>query len=243
MARLISPRKGKFLELLSATQKTKISLTSRLKHALSQPSLMVKKFIIYFSIIFIVVFLILNSRFVSAQIKFAFFENRNPEIPVVVNEKTKTVALKLPITNSKVYTLKIPAIGVEAPIVMEKSTDVNIILNRLKDGVVHYAGSPLPGDKGASVIFGHSSAYPWYKGSYGSIFALLGRLKIGDMIYIKNGDKTLTYKVTDSLVFHPLSNNARISQIESTDSSTIVLVSCWPVGTDYQRIAVRAELI
>lgn len=204
---------------------------------------MVKKFIIYFSIIFIVVFLILNSRFVSAQIKFAFFENHNPEIPVVVNEKTKTVASKLPITNSKVYTLKIPAIGVEAPIVLEKRTDQDSIFKSLEKGVVHFVDSPLPGQKGASIILGHSSAYPWYKGGYGSIFALLGKLKTGDLFYVENGDQVLTYQIKNSLIFNPLSDNSKIDEFAKTDGSAIILISCWPVGTNYQRIAVRAELI
>ncbi len=202
---------------------------------------MVKKFIIYFSIIFIVVFLILNSRFVSAQIKFAF--SNNSETLNSQKEEVQLIKTKLPIAQSNQFLLKIPAIGVEAPIVLEKRVDQDSIFKSLEKGVVHFVDSPLPGQKGASIILGHSSAYPWYKGNYGSVFALLGKLKTGDLFYVENGDKVLTYQIKNSLIFNPLSDNSKIDEFVKTDGSAIILISCWPVGTNYQRIAVRAELI
>lgn len=202
---------------------------------------MVKKFIIYFSIIFIVVFLILNSRFVSAQIKFAF--SNNSETLNSQKEEVQLIKTKLPIAQSNQFLLKIPAIGVEAPIVLEKRVDQDSIFKSLEKGVVHFVDSPLPGQKGASIILGHSSAYPWYKGNYGSVFALLGKLKTDDLFYVENGDKVLTYQIKNSLIFNPLSDNSKIDEFVKTDGSAIILISCWPVGTNYQRIAVRAELI
>lgn len=198
---------------------------------------MVKKFIGYFLITFIVVFSILNSRFVSAQVSFWF---RQDELKkgTVSAEKEKL----LPLTDDDFY-LSIPTLDVSAPVVLEKSTDQNKIFDRLEEGVVHYGSSPLPGQKGASIILGHSSAYPWYKGKYGSVFALLGRLKTGDVIKIQNGDKILNYKVSQSLVFYPFSKDKRLEQLEKSDKSSIILVSCWPVGTNYRRIAIRADLI
>ena len=145
--------------------------------------------------------------------------------------------------NIGIGTLEIPSLGVRAPIVLEKSLDPNKIFDRLEDGVVHYSGSSLPGQKGAAIILGHSSAYPWYKGKYGSVFALLGRLKTGDRIIINSGEKTLVYEVKESLIFNPPFKNTGLERLTAADGSSIILISCWPVGTNYKRIAVRADLI
>lgn len=196
-----------------------------------------KKFIIYFCLIFIVTFGLLNARFVSAQIKYWFF-------PLVSRDHIDHSLIRtLPLSDSLSFFLEIPALGAQAPIVLEKSLDQNQIFKSLENGVVHYADSPLPGQKGAAIILGHSSAYPWYKGDFGSIFALLGRLKLGDYLYVRNGGKTFTYQVKESVVFHPFARDKSVDQIVRTDTSSIILVSCWPVGTNVQRIAVKADLV
>ncbi|MGD0976874.1 MAG: sortase [Minisyncoccia bacterium] len=211
---------------------------------------MFKKFIIYFSIFFVVIFALLNSRFVSAEFKFWLDHPKEVKASdIIFPISSPTLGSPAPVKkyvsdSSAGYTISIPTIGITAPVVLEKSLDPNVILNRLSDGVVHYSDSPLPGEEGTSVILGHSSAYPWYKGKYGSVFALLGKLKNGDAVIITNGSKTLVYKVSDILIFNPLSNNSRIQEISQSDNrSSVLLVSCWPVGTNLKRIAVRADLI
>lgn len=176
---------------------------------------------------------LLNIRYVSAQIKFWFF-------PVTINSQITPI---LPLSDSRNFFLEIPAIGAGAPVVLEKSLDQNKIFKSLENGVVHYADSPLPGQKGATIILGHSSAYPWYRGDYGSVFALLEKLKPGDDVYIKNGEKVFAYRVTESIIFYPFAKDKSVDQIAQTDTSSVVLVSCWPVGTNFRRIAVRADLI
>jgi LPXTG-site transpeptidase (sortase) family protein len=205
-----------------------------------------KKFLINFVMVFLAVLVILNLRFISAELKFSVKGPADVDsTQLIVNTPAPEQNNQLPLSGNKVtgYWLEIPSIGVRTPIVLEKSTDTNTILKRLEDGVVHYSTSPLPGEEGTSLILGHSSAYPWYKGNYGSVFALLGKLNPGDIIKIYKDDELLTYKMTKSLVFNPLSKDSRINQLEETDGSSIVLISCWPVGTNYKRIAVKADLV
>jgi LPXTG-site transpeptidase (sortase) family protein len=211
---------------------------------------MFQKFLIYFAIFFVVIFALLNSRFVSAEFRFWLDHPKEVKasdiiVPVSSPIDGFSAPVKKYVTDASAgYTISIPTIGITAPVVLEKSLDPNVILGRLSDGVVHYSDSPLPGEEGTSVILGHSSAYPWYKGKYGSIFALLGNLKNGDAVVIANGGKTLVYKVSDILIFNPLSNNSRLQQISQSDNrSSVLLVSCWPVGTNLKRIAVRADLV
>lgn len=216
---------------------------------------MIKKFCLYFSIFFIAILAILNSRFVSAELKFWL----NPPKPLAITTSpapsltpSPTANQEKPVQNNTVqnkpvvsdsYVIAIPSLGVRAPIILEKSQDPNIIFNRLEEGVVHSSNSPLPGETGTSIILGHSSAYPWYKGSYGSVFALIGKLNPGDKIIIENGSRLLIYQVETSLIFHPLSRNKSIEDISRSSGSSILLVSCWPVGTNLKRIAVKANLV
>ncbi|PIR41580.1 MAG: hypothetical protein COV31_00525 [Candidatus Yanofskybacteria bacterium CG10_big_fil_rev_8_21_14_0_10_46_23] len=213
-----------------------------------------KQFVISFVGIFLVLFLLLNFRFVTSQTSFWLENNSNPVVGLLgqgARGETGSYQL-LPVAKSKFYEpdntasslyLEIPAIGVTAPIVFEESLNSEVIINRLQEGVVRYAASPVPGEKGTSVILGHSSAFPWYKGKYGSVFALLGKLEIGDKFYIHKDGDVLTYQVKDKIVFNPLSTDERVSQFEQTDDSAVVLVSCWPIGTSFKRQAVKAELI
>lgn len=208
---------------------------------------MFKKFTKYFVIFFAVIFVILNSRFVTADVRF-WLAKKGVDVGLVLDHTPTPVPKKiLPIveeTKPKVFALEIPKLGAKAPIVLESSNDPNVIFNRLEDGVVHYAGTVLPGEPGVSVILGHSSAYPWYKGKYGSVFALLTKLNPGDEVFVSDGSRLLKYRVTQSLLFNPLaSKNPELETLGQSNTSSLVLVSCWPVGTAYKRIAVKAELV
>lgn len=202
------------------------------------------RFLKFFVITFALIFSVLNGRFAYANLKYWLYIGPLP-IP------TSGKADGLPLSPGKIIpalpdlaTLKIDRLGISAPIVFDTGDNLKNIYNNLEGGVVHYSKTPKPGLEGASIILGHSSAYPWYRGQYGSVFALLGKLKPGDTFRVEYArGSTFTFLVKRSLVFSPFSNDARLLEIEKTSGSSVVLVSCWPVGTDYKRIAVQAELI
>jgi len=146
--------------------------------------------------------------------------------------------------NNFSFNLEIPALNIGAPIVFEPTTSEQRIYSALEKGVVHYAETPKPGQPGTSIIIGHSSVYPWYKGDYGYVFSKLSKLKTGDIINIENNGQIFSYKVNRSIVFSPTdSDDFSLRELESTDGSSIVLMTCWPTGTNAKRVAVRADLI
>ena len=68
---------------------------------------------------------------------------------------------------------------------------------KLRQGIVHMAFSPLPGELGNSYIVGHSSNYPWIKSNYNKVFAPLEKVSsVGDefVIYDKDG-RELKFRV------------------------------------------------
>jgi len=79
--------------------------------------------------------------------------------------------------------LKIPALGLSKVVVEGTSS------RALLDGPGHRRDTPLPGQQGASVIYGRQAAY-------GGSFGKLATLKIGDQISTATGQGIATYKVS-----------------------------------------------
>ncbi len=203
------------------------------------------RFLKIFIVSFILIFAVLNGRFLYANLNY-WFRNGSLSTQNLIPNSALFQSAKGQSTKSlpDKATLIIEKIGVSAPIVFGSSNDNTAILNNLENGVVHYSDTPKPGLEGVSLILGHSSAYPWYKGHYGSVFALLGKLNPGDKFSVLYADgRVFNFIVKQSLVFSPFGNDARLTAIEKTPGSSIVLVSCWPIGTNYKRIAIQAELI
>ncbi len=197
---------------------------------------------------FVLFFGLLNIRFLSANVRYWLapgtirvadsLQNAIKLLPLAAR------AQDLPLSDHA--HLVIDSIGVDAPIVFGVGSDEQSVYDNLTYGVVHYSDTPKPGATagGVSVILGHSSAYPWYKGKYGSVFSLLGKLKPGDKFYVQyDDDRLFIYEVKQSIVFNPFSSDERLQAIEQSKTPTLVLLSCWPVGTNYRRIAIQAELV
>lgn len=202
-----------------------------------------RNFIFIFIGVFIICLGLLNSRFLYISARYYLdktdFVRAEPSIKFLpIAEAIE----RRPLPESA--TLVIDSIGITAPIIFEKSEVPSIIYKDLEKGVVSYAGTPKPGVNGVAVLLGHSSAFPWYRGKYGSVFALLNKLQPEEKIHVQYSDgRTFTFAVKQSLVFNPLSEDERLKLIEQKEKPTLVLVSCWPVGTAYKRIAVVAELV
>lgn len=200
------------------------------------------RFLIIFVGAFLVFAFILNSRFVAANLKYVL------DPPIKGNPSPLPLAenlLDTPLPSEA--TLVIDNIRVRAPIIFNVSTtskNNKDIYQQLENGTVHYSTSPKPGERGTAIILGHSSAYPWYRGAYGSVFALLSKLAPGERFQVNYSDgRIFTFEVKQSLVFSPLEDDSRLVALEQSSKPSIILVSCWPVGTDYKRLAVRAELV
>ena len=189
---------------------------------------------------FVLIFAVLNSRFLVAEVRYSL--GMTPTISPA--PATSPIPERTTIKTSDSAVLTIGKIGVSAPIVFGVSDKTKDIYDNLSRGVVHYSPSSRPGEKGASIILGHSSDYPWKKNAFGSVFALLGKLAPGDRLQVQYDNGTvLTFEVKQSLIFAPFSNDSRLEKIEGSTDSSLVLISCWPVGTTYKRIAVEAVLV
>ena len=135
--------------------------------------------------------------------------------------------------------IQIPRLNVKAKVVFPDTNDSVRLLKWLEKGVIHYPDSEAFGKKGVSIVLGHSSAYPWYRGDYGSVFALLEKLKAGDEVIVVDKGKKYLYRVSGSRVVVP-----KDFKVESSDNkSHLWLMSCWPVRTNKLRIVVATDLV
>lgn len=153
--------------------------------------------------------------------------------PIVIDSSTAAVG-----PESKII---IPKINVEIPVVYdEPSVEEKSIQHALERGVVHYATTPLPGEKGNGVIFGHSSNNILNKGQYKFAFVLLKRLEAGDTFILQKDSKRFVYKVTDKKIVKP--NDVSVLTT-STNESTMTLITCDPPGTSLNRLLVTGQQI
>ncbi len=109
----------------------------------------------------------------------------------------------------------------------------------LRDGVVHYPGTSLPGMGGNTVITGHSSYFPWDVGRFKDVFALLHNVDIGDEIIVYQDQVKYLYKVTEKYEVKP----EEIDVLKQTPNDKLTLITCTPVGTNTRRLIVEAEPI
>ncbi len=137
-------------------------------------------------------------------------------------------------------TISIPSLNITAPVVWSESDDAKRIAQDLKKGVIHFPGTASPGERGNSFITGHSSDYVWQQGPYTDIFKDLPDLEKGDAVeftytYRNKKKRTVRYVLTESMVVYP--DDKRL--FAASDTPTLTLVTCYPVGSNAQRIAWR----
>ena len=138
----------------------------------------------------------------------------------------------------------IPKINVNAPVTYGlTSLDESTVQTALQNGPINYpvaGATATPGQRGNTVILGHSSADVFAPGDYKFIFVQLNRLTAGDLFYLDYGAKRYTYKVTELKVIDP-TDVAALNL--GTDKPYATLVTCDPPGTTAQRLLVIAEQV
>ncbi|MDA1060721.1 MAG: class E sortase [bacterium] len=109
----------------------------------------------------------------------------------------------------------------------------------LREGVVHYPGTSLPGQTGNVVITGHSSYFPWDPGRFKDVFALLHDVVVGDRLVVYFEQDKYLYEIVGKEVVLPKD----IDVLKQTPNEQLTLITCTPVGTNLKRLIATAKLI
>lgn len=137
------------------------------------------------------------------------------------------------------YILDIPKLGIENAVVTVGGIDLN-------KSLIAYAGTALPGEPGAPVIFGHSVLRQFYNPSiknprrYNSIFSTIMTLKTGDEIHVTADGVRYSYVVNNKTEVKP--EDVYILT-QKYDAKQLKLVTCTPEGTYLRRGVITAQLV
>lgn len=181
--------------------------------------------------VLIILFSFFNERFITPFIR----PNQNVSATSIITDPTDMGNV------GKASKIIIPKINVEAPVVYNANAlDEKAVQKGLEDGVVHYSITPNPGEKGNSVIVGHSSSNIFNSGKYKFAFLLLKSLDNGDTFYVQKNGKRYVYKVFRKYVTSPTD----LSVLDPTDRpATMTLITCDPPGLSINRLIVQGEQI
>lgn len=171
-----------------------------------------------------------NERFIAP---FITPSRQVSSTPIIIDPNTTAVG-----SEPKII---IPKINVEIPVVYdEPSIEEKLLQKALERGVVHYATTPSPGEKGNAVIFGHSSNNILNQGKYKFAFVLLNKLEAGDTFYLNKDGTRYAYKVYEKKIVKP----DQLSVLGNTDkAATASLITCDPPGTSLNRLVVIGEQV
>ena len=137
------------------------------------------------------------------------------------------------------FSISIPKLELEAKVIANvDASNQSIYSQALKEGVAHGLGSAFPGQGKLVYIFGHSTDYAWNVSVWNALFYQIKDLEAGDSINLSLGTKTYAYTVIAKHIVTPTD----ISLIEQNqDNDLLILQTCYPPGTDWQRLLIVAE--
>ena len=113
----------------------------------------------------------------------------------------------------------------------------------LRDGVVKYPTTPMPGEWGNTLIFGHTSQERREKNPYGTVFSNLPKLQAWDEIKLVWKGELYKYKIVETVIRRPKDVDKEFQKRQNMDKEYITLMWCYPLGTTRQRMMVMAERV
>lgn len=177
----------------------------------------------------------------ASSIDTYFYPNHSQEISQTAKEVVQPAKEVKTTYTDKQNTLEIPKISISVPIIFSNSADKALLMKDLDSGVIFYPGSVYPGQTGQMIILGHSAPPGWPHIKHDWAFTDLEKLSVGDIVLIDLNNKQYTYIVKQKSI---IKKGADVpTDISVTNSNVLTLISCWPPGKDYQRIAVTAQLL
>lgn len=137
----------------------------------------------------------------------------------------------------------IPKINVDVPVSYDIGNDYASQMSAMENGLAHFAVSGAdshPGEKGNTVVAGHSANGIFTPGDYKFIFAGLDKLQPGDVIYANYKSVRYTYTVSRKETVEPTDVNKLVI---GSDKPYLTLLTCTPLGTARYRLLVFADQV
>jgi LPXTG-site transpeptidase (sortase) family protein len=161
-------------------------------------------------------------------------------------QKQEIVTPKVEIDNSdKSFYIQIPKIlafsKVEEGVSPFDKAEYERVLKQNLVAQAKGSATPGGGEGKTTYIFAHSSQEGVEMVRNNAVFYLLGELQIDDQIFLKYQGKDYEYRVREKRIV----GAKEVSYLNYSDPNRemLILQTCWPIGTDWNRLLVMAELI
>ncbi len=197
---------------------------------------------------------VFNYKFVSGAISEVFYSKNdivvqpikakskyldNIQFGVAESKPLKPDSSRLNLSEEiKGNVIRIPKIVISVPWVTAEDSEESINA-ALDKGAVIFPDSVLLGKVGQTIVLGHSSPPGWPKIKHDWIFTDLNNLNYGDEVFVYFNGKKYTYYVREK-IFLNKGEELPSEGALVTRGNVLVLITCWPPGKDYKRIAVVA---
>lgn len=167
--------------------------------------------------------------------------------PIIWAELSYNTRRLIPVTSyrpmvpvDRDFGIVIPKIGANAHVIPNVDPyDSRAYEYALTKGVAQAKGTGLPGKPGNIFLFAHSSENFYVALQYNAVFYLLTKLTKGDEILLYYKNNRYSYRVTTTVQVP-----AKAIQYLSgygAERETVTLMTCWPPGTNFERLLVIAE--
>lgn len=200
-----------------------------------------KKIIFYLGNILLFGALIYGGYLYTPLIKaFSEYKFSKPEV------KEETILQQnIEIKKSDEYIIQIPKILAYSKVVENVSPfDIAQYQKILKENVVAQtkeSDKPGSGKGKMTYIFAHSSSAELEDLRNNAVFYLLDELNTGDFIYMKYQGQEFKYRVYEKKIVR--ANQIEFLNYKDENREVLILQTCWPIGTDWNRLLIFSELI
>jgi len=159
-----------------------------------------------------------------------------------INEETDKEAEEIKKT-SRAFQVIIPKIAAKSEVIRNVSPyNPDIYMPILDENkIAHSKISDLPGEGKNKMIylFAHSTQQNLVAVRNNSIFYLLNELEFNDLIYINYDGNFYKYRVYLKNVVS--AKETKYLEFRDPNRETLILQTCWPLGTNWKRLLVFAE--
>lgn len=149
-----------------------------------------------------------------------------PDHPTDILDPVKVLYPVYPVEGDNIGSLSIPVLKQKLPIIQGTGAE------ELKKGVGHFNQSVLPGEEDNCVLSGHRD----------TVFAKVGKLKIGDQLIAETSAGTYTYEIKHLRIVDKDDKTV----IVPADHAVLTLTTCYPfhfVGSAPKRYILIADLV
>lgn len=178
-----------------------------------------------------------KSQVLSTQSQNIEFDNIINNVNQAVPQRDNLAKFLRPLptaSDATSFTITIPKLKIE-------NAQVNVDAQTFDTALAHLPGSALPGERGNSIIVGHSVLPQFFNPkNYKTIFSTLPDLEIGDEIIATISGTTYRYAVEKSKVVGPEQISALIPP---SPDRYLTLLTCVPPGLRTDRLLVVASLV